>query len=584
MKKTRKILLAAMTCCTVALSACAFAACGQQQEHVHSYGMNWTRTETHHYYAATCEHSDEKIAYGLHAWGEPVVTKAATESEEGSQTLTCVVCGKTKTESIDVKGHTYSANWSADETHHYHAATCSHTSEKSGEEAHTFGEWETILKATHTSKGARSRSCTVCNYTETEEVAETAAHDYNETAWAASAATHYFACECGAKKSEENHNFTAQRGVDGTTNFNGKHILKCVGGNGKNGCNYEKVESHTYDAGVVKQEKTCDQDGIKELTCTGCGYVYTIITPAGHSYAGTWSHDETHHWHAATCSHTTEKGNYATHNFGTPVITEEGGVKTMTRTCTTCKYEKTETVTGATGYDLEAKVLNNRGSVTGNAVALEGDEIHIKPDTVTDFAFKNVQPDNEMLKAEYKQIKVYEIGKDDEKAELTSEGGVILVGIDWETRGSGKNASDVVYFRIKVTDAQSHRIRVESSQASKEFTVIPDAAKPVVQYSLDNGATWETYSAKLTLEKQSEEGVTILLATDTVCKFTGSYFNMDTFDMTFDGVIAPAEVSGKDNVVSVTLKKTGDGYIITCSGSYDYSVSMNITLTETAAS
>ena len=39
-----------------------------------------------------------------------------------------------------------------------------------------------------------------------------------------------------------------------------------------------------------------------------------VIAATGHSYASNWTHNETHHWKEATCSHTTEKGEYAEHN------------------------------------------------------------------------------------------------------------------------------------------------------------------------------------------------------------------------------------------------------------------------------
>lgn len=35
--------------------------------------------------------------------------------------------------------------------------------------------------------------------------------------------------------------------------------------------------------------------------------------PHQHTYAGTWSHNDTHHWHAATCGHTEERKDQAAH-------------------------------------------------------------------------------------------------------------------------------------------------------------------------------------------------------------------------------------------------------------------------------
>ncbi len=52
----------------------------------------------------------------------------------------CITCGK-KHE------HTYSDEWTSDETHHWHTATCEHTDEVSDKAEHTYGE---------------DKKCTVC--------------------------------------------------------------------------------------------------------------------------------------------------------------------------------------------------------------------------------------------------------------------------------------------------------------------------------------------------------------------------------------------------------------------------------------
>ncbi|MBQ9791225.1 MAG: hypothetical protein IJW28_01430, partial [Clostridia bacterium] len=40
-----------------------------------------------------------------------------------------------------------------------------------------------------------------------------------------------------------------------------------------------------------------------------------VIDETGHSYASGWTYDDTHHWKEATCSHSTEKGQYSEHNL-----------------------------------------------------------------------------------------------------------------------------------------------------------------------------------------------------------------------------------------------------------------------------
>ena len=69
--------------------------------HTHKYSADWTSDATGHWHAATCEHyvkSDE----AAHTFDKGVVTKEATEAEEGEKTYTCTVCKYKKTEAIPV--------------------------------------------------------------------------------------------------------------------------------------------------------------------------------------------------------------------------------------------------------------------------------------------------------------------------------------------------------------------------------------------------------------------------------------------------------------------------------------------------
>lgn len=42
--------------------------------HEHTYASDWTRTETHHWHAATCEHTDQKGEYGSHTYNGGICT------------------------------------------------------------------------------------------------------------------------------------------------------------------------------------------------------------------------------------------------------------------------------------------------------------------------------------------------------------------------------------------------------------------------------------------------------------------------------------------------------------------------------
>lgn len=71
--------------------------------------------------------------------------------------------------------HTYSADWSSDETSHWHQATCSENDEcasaVSDKASHTFDAGEVTKEATYDAEGEKTFTCTVCGYEKTEAVA-----------------------------------------------------------------------------------------------------------------------------------------------------------------------------------------------------------------------------------------------------------------------------------------------------------------------------------------------------------------------------------------------------------------------------
>ena len=139
--------------------------------HTHKFATEWTKDETHHWYAATCEHTDEKSGFAEHSFGNWTTTKEATEEAEGSRERSCTVCGYTATEVIEKLAHThkFATDWTSNATHHWHAATCEHATEVSEKAEHTF-EWEITQNPTETEKGEKTGTCTVCDYNETVEI------------------------------------------------------------------------------------------------------------------------------------------------------------------------------------------------------------------------------------------------------------------------------------------------------------------------------------------------------------------------------------------------------------------------------
>ena len=109
------------------------------------------------------------------------------------------------------------------------------------------------------------------------------------------------------------------------------------------------IAEHTWNEGEATTPATCTTDGVMTYTCTVCKATKTeVIAATGHSYEIGWSHDDTYHWHAATCEHTELFTDKAVHNWGvegeitTPATHTQTGVRTYT--CLNCNAKKTESI------------------------------------------------------------------------------------------------------------------------------------------------------------------------------------------------------------------------------------------------
>ncbi|MCI6772338.1 MAG: hypothetical protein MR567_10300, partial [Oscillospiraceae bacterium] len=147
--------------------------------------------------------------------------------------------------------------------------------------AHTF-------QYANNNDGTHKVTCSGCSYTTAE------AHDYAVTTVNAQCevdGSKNFKCtKCGDSYSETltatGHNFTGAA----KSHLNGKdgdHYYKCVNTNCNEygvGTTKNATEPHTWDAGVVTKDSTCDVLGIKTYTCTVCGATYTEDIPVkGHT-------------------------------------------------------------------------------------------------------------------------------------------------------------------------------------------------------------------------------------------------------------------------------------------------------------
>ena len=117
--------------------------------------------------------------------------------------------------------HTYSDEWTFDETYHWHNAECAHMSETKDKAKHTFDN-RTETPATFESAGYITYGCTVCDYEKQVEGEAALEHNYSDELTHDNGDTHWYACIDegyeSLKKGEEKHNLT-ESNYDETTGY-----------------------------------------------------------------------------------------------------------------------------------------------------------------------------------------------------------------------------------------------------------------------------------------------------------------------------------------------------------------------------
>ena len=183
--------------------------------------------------------------------------------------------------------HTFKDEWSSNDTSHWHAAACEHTTEKKDEAAHIYG-----------TAGTERYTCTVCKYvSETRKKEAEAADKKNKY------------------KITYNTNGGSQIAEEKQTS-----LPDPLPATTKDG--YEFAGWYT-DADFT----TIARPGQALIAATT---LYAKWIEHKHTFKDEWSSNDTSHWHAAACEHTTEKKDEAAHVYGT------AGAERYT--CSVCKY------------------------------------------------------------------------------------------------------------------------------------------------------------------------------------------------------------------------------------------------------
>lgn len=117
-----------------------------------------------------------------HTWDNGVITKEATETEEGVKTYTCKTCGETKTEKIPVTSHHLdqgtitkkaTCTENGEKTYHCTDADCDKTYvETIPANGHKFDSWKTVKAQSIYSGAVQKRTCNACGKKETRIVGD----------------------------------------------------------------------------------------------------------------------------------------------------------------------------------------------------------------------------------------------------------------------------------------------------------------------------------------------------------------------------------------------------------------------------
>ncbi len=207
-----------------AVLALGMSGCSSDSDsHEHTFATSYTSDATHHWHAATCEHTDQVKDKAEHSFGEWTVVTAATEDAEGKKTRKCDDCEYVAEETIAKLDHVHAAG-----THH--DATAGNCVDKGTIEYYDCTKETCEVKLDADGNPLSS----------TEGELNPSVHKGTTATWIKTAETHkeVYDC-CGAVKTEET--------------------------------------AHTWNAGVVTTPATTEAEGVKTFTCTveSCGRTKT---------------------------------------------------------------------------------------------------------------------------------------------------------------------------------------------------------------------------------------------------------------------------------------------------------------------
>ena len=269
-----------------------------------------------------------------HTWDDGYYTVMPTCQEDGEKICTCTTCYETKKEVV-----------------------------KASPLYHLLDNGIETVPATCTEKGERLCTCSRCGAQMTFET------DPLDHLWDDGVVT-----------------------TPSTLTEEGEKTYTCQ----REGCGATKKEpyhDHVWGTMVVTHEATCSEAGEKQYTCSICGETTLVPVPAdgtSHTFNTTWTSDETHHWHSASCSHTVpgaQCDGYAEHTFGDAVVTSPATCTTegtREKTCTVCGYKAVENFLAEDAHTFEESWTSGENGHWHNASCGHTATTAVEPHTYGD--------------------------------------------------------------------------------------------------------------------------------------------------------------------------------------------------------
>ncbi len=206
------------------------------------------------------------------------VDKEKTSEDEPVRAQVCTVCGYEA--KIEIT-HPYGDKWSYNDENHYKESTCSHKVKKD-QAAHTWSE--SVVEATCTKPGTKTKTCTVCGKVVTEPIT-IKEHSYETIAAKEPTCTEkgwdaYQKCSvCGvtkgySEKPAKGHTYDEAKWSSDETNH--WHSASC-------GDDLKKdTAEHTWDSGTPTL--SCSETGEVTYSCTVCGYSKKVMESGKHVF------------------------------------------------------------------------------------------------------------------------------------------------------------------------------------------------------------------------------------------------------------------------------------------------------------